>query len=254
MTETTAERALGDGAAGRRHGGARDVPDGAHRLLLPNARGGVRGRGRGPGDLRARLARLRPVRGAVVAPFMALPHRHERVPLDARRQPATGAADGPESGADRGHAAAAAAVRVGLGRAGPRQPGGARMATPPRWRWRASRCGSPSSPRSSICLHASGPSSSCARCFAGGRRRSGSCSGPRSHRSIRRSSGRARRWPADRPMAGRAGEAARQGERGAAGALRRGLRALRHGLADDAAPCRRDLEHAAIRALAGDPP
>ena len=53
-------------------------------LLLPDARVAVRGRGRRPGDVRPRLARLRPLRGALGAALVALPHRDERLPRHAR--------------------------------------------------------------------------------------------------------------------------------------------------------------------------
>ena len=84
----------GDGDPGRCRHGARAVPEGADRLLLPHARLAVRGRGRGAGDDGARLARLRPVRGALGAAVVALPDRDERVSRHAERPRAARAADG----------------------------------------------------------------------------------------------------------------------------------------------------------------
>ena len=54
----------------------------------------VRGRGRRPGDVHPRLARLRPLRGALGAALVALPDRHQRVPRHARRARAARAPDG----------------------------------------------------------------------------------------------------------------------------------------------------------------
>ena len=113
---------FGDGAAGRGDGAARGLPDRAHRLQLSDARRRLRGGGRRPGDVRPRVARLRPVRGPLVASLLAVPHRHQRLPLDARSEPAPRAADGPQSAPERRHAASAAPFRVGLDRAGAGQP------------------------------------------------------------------------------------------------------------------------------------
>ena len=83
----------------------------------------------------------------------------------------------------------------------PRSPGSSRSptaascrrATRPTSRSRARRSGSRSSPRSSTCRRGSARCSSSARCCAGRRRRSPSCSTRASRRSTARSSGRARR-------------------------------------------------------------
>ena len=74
----------------------------ADRLLLPHARLAVRGRGRRAGDVRARVAELRPLRGPRGAALVALPHRDERLPRHAERPGAPRAADGSRPGADPG--------------------------------------------------------------------------------------------------------------------------------------------------------
>ena len=71
------------------------VPPGADRLLLPDARLGLRGRGRRAGDDGAGLAGHRRLRGPLGGALVALPHRHQRVPRHAPRPPAAGPADGP---------------------------------------------------------------------------------------------------------------------------------------------------------------
>ena len=78
-------RTVGTDRPGASSRAARASARDAHRLLLPDARLGVRGRGRRPGDDGAGVARLRPVRGPLVAALVALPHRHQRVPRPARR-------------------------------------------------------------------------------------------------------------------------------------------------------------------------
>ena len=86
----------------------RGVPPRAHGVLLPDARLGVRGRRRGAGHARARVAQLRLVRGPRRAAIVAVPDREQRLlrhvegtsaPRDAdrphgarsgRRQPSAG--------------------------------------------------------------------------------------------------------------------------------------------------------------------
>ena len=97
------------------------------------------------------MARLRPVRGPLVAALLAVPHRHQRLPLDARSQPAPRATDGPQPAPERRHAASAAPFRVGLDRAGAGQPRRARRRSrrrDGRARVRAAgvRCGAPVPP------------------------------------------------------------------------------------------------------------
>ena len=79
-----ARRPHGRGRRGRVRHAHGTPPARAPRPLLPDARLVRRGRGRGAGDVPARLAQPRPVRRRVVLPGVALPHRHERVP---RRTP-----------------------------------------------------------------------------------------------------------------------------------------------------------------------
>ena len=93
---------------------ARAAPLGAHRVLLPDARLAVRGRGRRPGDAAPRVARPRPVRGPLGAALLALPDRDERLLRHARRPRAPRAADGsrPGAGAPVGQPEHAAGGRV----------------------------------------------------------------------------------------------------------------------------------------------
>ena len=83
---------------------ARAAPRRADRVLLPDARLAVRGRGRRAGDAHPRLAGLRPLRGPRGAALVALPHRDERLPRHAERQGAPRPSDGSRAraGADRG--------------------------------------------------------------------------------------------------------------------------------------------------------
>src|SRR6202023_3292860 len=78
---------------------ARAASRGAHRVLLPDARVAVRGRGCSPGDAASRLARLRPVQGTGCAALVALPDRDERMSGHAHRPRAAHAPDGPWAGA-----------------------------------------------------------------------------------------------------------------------------------------------------------
>src|SRR6476646_9339933 len=73
----------------RRRAAARATPPGTHRVLLPDARLAVRGRGRRTGDAAPRLARPRPLRGTRRSAFLALPDRDERLlrPPDRPRAP-----------------------------------------------------------------------------------------------------------------------------------------------------------------------
>ncbi|CAG7647141.1 hypothetical protein SBRY_40594 [Actinacidiphila bryophytorum] len=76
--------------SGRRRGGVagqRCLPAAGGRIparaagpLLPDARLRPGRRGPGPGDVSARLARLRRLRGPLVAALLALPHRYQRMP------------------------------------------------------------------------------------------------------------------------------------------------------------------------------
>src|SRR5438067_1245489 len=76
-------------------GAARGAPPRADRLLLPDARLAVRGRGRRAGDAAAGVAELRPLRGPRGAALVALPDRDERLPRHAERPGAPRAPDGP---------------------------------------------------------------------------------------------------------------------------------------------------------------
>src|SRR5215211_4781627 len=94
--------AEGAGPAGAGRGGragvlgaGRAAPAGAARALLPDARV-VRGRrGRGAGDVPARLAAAGDVRGAVDVPGLAVPDRHQRLPGPAGQVPPGGAPGAP---------------------------------------------------------------------------------------------------------------------------------------------------------------
>ena len=108
-----------DAGHGRRRHATRAPPGRAHGLLLPDAGLGVRGGGRGPGDVRPGLERLRQVRGPSRDPLVALPDRDERVPEHARRATAAGTADGPGAGQVGRFAAGMPAPREPLGRTGP---------------------------------------------------------------------------------------------------------------------------------------
>ncbi len=70
-------------------------PQGAGRLLLPDARIHLRDRRRGAGHDGARLAGAGPIRRPVVAADLALPDRHQRLPRHAERPQPARAADGP---------------------------------------------------------------------------------------------------------------------------------------------------------------
>ena len=70
------------GRVGLRHPG-RAPPAGAARPLLPDAGLVRRGRGRGAGDAAAGVAGSGGLRRQLVAPGLALPHRHQRVPRPA---------------------------------------------------------------------------------------------------------------------------------------------------------------------------
>ncbi len=70
----------------------RAAPRRADRLLLPNARLVVRGRGRRAGDARACVACVRPVRGPLVVALVALQHRNQRLPRHAEGSQAACAA------------------------------------------------------------------------------------------------------------------------------------------------------------------
>ncbi len=105
-------------------------------------------RGRGAGDAGAGLARLRPLRGPVRAPLVALPDRDQRLLRLPERQAAPRPADGPGPREHGRRAARAAAARGDLARAGARRSrhcighrsGGARRRArvdPPRVRRRA---------------------------------------------------------------------------------------------------------------------
>ncbi len=108
--------------------GARVAPPRAHRLLLPHARLGLRGRGRRAGDDGPGLAGHRRLRGPVVAAVVAVPHRQQRVHRHAPQPAAPGPADGdgPVHAGGRGQgdrAAARARLRPADGRrAGDRPP------------------------------------------------------------------------------------------------------------------------------------
>ena len=211
-------------AAARR---LRAAPPRARRLLLPDARLPVGGRRRGAGHPAQGVAVLRPVRGAVLAAVLALPHRAQRLhghaPQPAAARPPDG--DGTVDEGGRGGARRVAggdAVRATRARRpgpGPRRRPGRRghgsRVDPPRVR----RC--PAAPAGQAAVR---PHPLRRAALAGGRRRRAArdlgrlgeqraAAGPRHPRAAARRAAR----PAPGP-----------GARGAARPLRRGLRALRH--------------------------
>ena len=214
----------------RRRRGARSRPGGApgrpHRLLLPDARLAVRGRGRHPGD-HAGLAGARPLRGR---------------PPCGRGCSASPPTSASTSSAARGRRSCrwTSGALAGHGRAylrAARSPSGSswcrttwcclRAATWPRWPRPATRSAWPSWPPSSTSAPAAGraPSARRPRLALGGGRRSA-----RDHDGggeEQRSSGPAPRWPsANRPPA--PDPTGCRARTAAAGPLRGGLRALRH--------------------------
>ena len=101
MTRRRPRMTHDEARAHRRRARLRAAPHRAHRVLLPDARLGVRSRRRGAGDARARVARLRPVRGPVVGAVVALPHREQRVLRHAEGPPAARDADRHHGGGPR---------------------------------------------------------------------------------------------------------------------------------------------------------
>src|SRR2546430_10396998 len=85
-----------------RRAAARAAPQGADRLLLPDARLAVRGRGRRTGDAAPRLAKPRPLRGTRRSALLALPDRDERLLRPPERPRAPCPADGSRAGARAG--------------------------------------------------------------------------------------------------------------------------------------------------------
>jgi hypothetical protein len=125
-------RAVGHVDGRRAPAGA--VPGRPHRLLLPDARLRVRGRGRRAGDVPAGLEGVRAVRGPRRAAVLALPDRDERLPRHAERTPAPCPPHGPRPGLVGQHPPAGPARQAGLDRAHPRRPGSSRGQRPGRAR------------------------------------------------------------------------------------------------------------------------
>ena len=129
----------------------------AHRVLLPDARLGVRGRGRRAGDDGPGVAQPRPVRGPLVAAVVALPDRDERLPRHAGRPQPPRPAHGDRGRGHRRGAAGRRAARVGLAAADAGRPGARPGDRSGRAHGgRASRSASRSWPRCSTCRRASG--------------------------------------------------------------------------------------------------
>src|SRR5207248_9517291 len=101
----------------RRRAAARTAPRRADRLLLPDARLPVRGRGRRPGNPRPRVAEPRQLRGPRLAALVALPDRDQRLPRHAGRPRATRPADGSRARARAGRVEPQLAARGHLDRA-----------------------------------------------------------------------------------------------------------------------------------------
>ena len=158
--------------------GARGPPPGADRLLLPDARLGLRGRGRRAGDDGARVARRRPPAGARGAEVVAVPDREQRLLRHApgRRSGAPSRWTSARRRPPTPRSAPACPSTPGSSRS-PTRRSCSRRGRPGRGRRRrARRCGWRSSPRCSTCRRASAPCSSCARSCAGRPTRSPSCS------------------------------------------------------------------------------
>src|SRR5438552_7123842 len=75
------------------------IPRGPLGVLLPDVGLAIRGRGRRAGDVPARVARLRRLRGPVGRQDLDPSDRHERLSGHAAKSPASVAADGPRPGA-----------------------------------------------------------------------------------------------------------------------------------------------------------
>ena len=91
-------------------------------VLLPDARLGLRGRGRRPGDAHAGVARVRRLRGPRRRAHVALQDRVERLLRPPEGQPAARAADGHGRPRHRRGPARAAARRADLDHARARRP------------------------------------------------------------------------------------------------------------------------------------
>src|SRR5438445_1355492 len=109
------------GQTRRRRAAARAAPQGADRLLLPDARLAVRGRGRRTGDAAPRLAKPRPLRGTRRSALLALPDRDERLLRPPERPRAPRAADGPRARARTGGVELERTAGGDLDRTGSRQ-------------------------------------------------------------------------------------------------------------------------------------
>ena len=113
---------------------ARGPPPGAHRLLLPDARLGLRGRGRRPGDDGPGVAGHRLLRGPLGLAVVAVPDRHQRLPRHAAGPPAPGPAHGARAllaGRRRPHLGPMLPENAWV-RADPRRPGPAHRRRPGR--------------------------------------------------------------------------------------------------------------------------
>ena len=174
---------------------ARDLPDRAHGLLLPDARLDLRGRGRGPGDAGPRLEGPRSVRGPGCrsAPgCTGSPPTSASTCSNGRKRRARPMDLGPASTADATLGRAAAARSPGSSRS-PTLVASHRTATRPRSPTRGSRSGSRSSPRSSTCRRRQRAVLILREVLRWPAPRSRSCSTRPSRRSTARSSGRAPR-------------------------------------------------------------
>ncbi len=199
---------------------------------------------------------VRPLRGPLGAALVAVPHRHQRLPRHAARPRAARPADGSRAARGRRRLANLdVAARDDLDRADPRRPACCPTTAIPAERRRRAR-----DDPARVRRRAAAPAAAPAR--GADPARGAALAGERGRRAARhdgrvgqqRAAARAgharRRTTSPRPTPRPLGDAE---QRALLAALRRRLRALRHGRADRADPRGRDAVDAAVRAVARGP-